>query len=336
MKNKMTCLKQGLAALGTAAIALTLWINPASADPFRTTNPRAVGAKTETAFKALFQDGNYVQAAELLKTAEDNEPLAFAMKAALSFVNQDIAAMGQNATLTRTTAEKLVKTDPLRGHLYMAAGHFLEGAYTLSTQGTVQSTPAVLGQLQKVFDNLKEAEKISPNDPELNLIKGYMDLMLAVNLPFSNPDQAITRLQSASPTYLAQRGIAIGYRDLGRAQEGIDAIAPVIQQNPNNPELYYLNAQLLRLKSDKLQGAEQRKVQLESIKSFREAWKRKATLPSSLVEQLDREGCRTFQVYRSKNPNVCGHNDSVSWEGNQPNPQAARPNPASANPVPKR
>jgi tetratricopeptide (TPR) repeat protein len=234
MKKMTLSLKQWATTLGTAAIALTLWTNPASADPFRTSNPRAVGAKTETAFKALFEQGNYVQAAELLKTAEDTEPLSFAMKAALSFVNNDTAGMGQNATLTRTTAEKLVATDPLRGHLYMAAGHFLEGAYTLSTQGTVQATPAVLGQLQKVFDNLKKAEQIAPDDPELNLIKGYMDLMLAVNLPFSNPDQAIARLQKANPTYLAQRGIAIGQRDLGRPQEGIDTLAPLIQANPSN------------------------------------------------------------------------------------------------------
>lgn len=317
MKNKMTLRLKQWAAIGTAAIALSLGSSPASADPFRTANPRAVGEKTEAAFKTLFEQGNYVQAAELLKTTEATEPLSFAMKAALSFVNQDIAAMGQNATLTRTTAEKLVKTDPLRGHLYMAAGHFLEGAYTLSTEGTVRSTPAVLGQLQKVFDNLREAEKIAPNDPELNLIKGYMDLMLAVNLPFSNPDQAITRLQNASPSYLAQRGIAIGYRDLGRPQEGLDTVAPLIRQSPENPELYYLNAQLLRLKSDKLTGEEQRKVQLESIQSFREAWKRRSTLPGSLVEQLDREGCRTFQSYRGKNPNVCSKNDSITWEGNQ-------------------
>jgi tetratricopeptide (TPR) repeat protein len=319
MKNpmKLSLPIKPLAALSTAAIALTLWVNPAAADPFRAQNPRTVGIKTETAFKTLFQQGNYVEAAELLKTAEADEPLAYAMKAALAYVNQDTEGMGQNATLTRTTAEKLKASDPLRGHLYIAAGHFMEGAYTLSTQGTVQATPTVLSKLQQVFDNLKEAEKISPNDPELNLLKGFMDLMLAVNLPFSNPDQAIQRLQNANPNYISQRGIAIGYRDLGRPQEGIDALAPLLQQNPENPEFYYLNAQLLRLKSDKLQGEEQKKVQLESIKSFREAWKRRSTLPSSLVVQLDREGCRTFQSYRAKNPNVCGANDTINWEGNQ-------------------
>jgi hypothetical protein len=38
-------------------------------------------------------------------------------------------------------------------------------------------------------------KKVDPNDPELNLITGYMDLMLAVNLPFSDPAQAIERLE---------------------------------------------------------------------------------------------------------------------------------------------
>jgi tetratricopeptide (TPR) repeat protein len=315
MKNKMTLrLKQWTATLGTAAIALTLWSYPASADPFRTSNPRTVGSKTETAFKTLFQKGDYIQAAKLLETAEDTEPLTFAMKAALAFVNQDTAGMGQNATLTRTTAEKLVASDPLRGHLYMAAGHFLEGAYTLSTQGTVQATPAVLGQLQKVFDNLKKAEQIAPDDPELNLIKGYMDLMLAVNLPFSNPDQAIARLQKANPNYLSQRGIAIGYRDLGRFQEGIDTLAPLIQQNPDNPEMHYLNAQLLRLKADKLQGDEQKKALLESLRSFQQAGDRKSILPLRLIADLDREGCRTLQSYQGRNPNRCSANDNIDWE----------------------
>ncbi|MCU0564969.1 MAG: hypothetical protein MUF49_00025 [Oculatellaceae cyanobacterium Prado106] len=299
---------------GTAAIALSLSAHPVSADPFRSTSPRAVGDQTEEAFKTLFQKGDYRQASELLKTAEANEPLAYAMKAALAYVNQDTAAMGENATKTRTTAEQLLQSDPLRGHLYVAAGHFLEGAYTLSTQGTVRSTPVVLGKLQQVFDNLKAAEKIAPNDPELNLIKGYMDLMLAVNLPFANPDEAIARLENASPNYLAQRGIAIGYRDMGRPEEGLGIMTDLIAQNPDNPELYYLNAQLLRNKAVKLQGEQQKQVLLESIRSFRQAAQRVDRLPATLAEQLDREGCRAFQAYRGKNVDACVSGNTINWE----------------------
>ncbi len=65
-------------------------------------------------------------------------------------------------------------------------------------------------RVAKVYAYLGKAEAISANDPELNLIRGYMDLMLAVNLPFTSPDQAIERLEkNAAPRYLVDRGIAI-------------------------------------------------------------------------------------------------------------------------------
>jgi hypothetical protein len=68
-----------------------------------------------------------------------------------------------------------------------------------------------LSKLQKVFQYLDEAKKIDPKDPELNLLTGYMDLMLAVNLPFSDPAQAVEKLEKyAAPSYLAYRGIAVG------------------------------------------------------------------------------------------------------------------------------
>ncbi|MBD3880729.1 tetratricopeptide repeat protein [Phormidium tenue FACHB-886] len=305
----------GAAIAGTLTLTVSLWMNPAAADPFRANNPRAVGTKTETAFKTLFEQGNYREAERLLQSAETNEPLAYAMKAALAYVNQDFETMGRDATLTRETAEKLVQSDPLRGHLYIAAGHFLEGAHSLSTQSTIAATPAVLAKLQQVFDNLNEAEKIDPQDPELNLLKGFMDLMLAVNLPFSNPEQSIERLQNyAKPSYLAQRGIAIAYRDLEKPDEALAAVEQAIKETPGNPELFYLKAQILRLKSNKLQGTEQVSVRQDSVRSFRQAWRLRDRLPEELVRQLNREGCRTFQQSRNRNPDAC--NGTVNWQGN--------------------
>lgn len=306
----------GQAAAIAGVLTLSLWVNPAAADPFRPSSPRAVGDKTEAAFKVLFEQGNYREAAQLLQSAEANEPLSYAMKASLAYVNQDWSRLGENARLTRETAEKLVQTDRLRGHLYIAAGHFLEGAYTLSTQSTIAATPTVLNKLQQVFDNLNAAEKIDPQDPELNLMKGFMDLMLAVNLPFSNPDQAIDRLKAyAGPAYLAQRGIAIGYRDLGKPEEALQAIDQALAQTPNNPELFYLKAQILRQKGDKLQGEEQTRTRNQSVRSFRQAWALRDRLPDSLVRQLNREGCRTFQQSRNRNPDTC-NSSSVNWQGN--------------------
>ncbi len=272
-------------------LAWSLVANPALADPFRSNNPHQIGDQTEQAFKMMFEQGDYVQAAQILQTAETNEPLAYAMKAALAYIDKNWDVMGENARLTRETAEQLLTTDPLRGHLYVAAGQFLEGAYTLSTQGTVRATPALLGKLQQVFDNLEAAEKIDPQDPELNLMKGYMDLMLAVNLPFSNPDQAIDRLQTyASPDYLAQRGIAIAYRDLDKPDQALVAVDSAIQQTPNNPELYYLKAQILRK-----QGKEQ-----ESLRFFRQALAKQSQLPSNLAYQIAWEQCRTVNQVRNR------------------------------------
>ena len=316
---KQNQLKRISAAIaGVLTLTLTLipsfWANPAAADPFRTSNPHAIGAKTEVAFKTLFEQGNYRGAEQMLQSAEPDEPLAYAMKAALGYVNHDLETMGKNATLTREKAEQLVKTDPLRGHLYIAAGHFLEGAHTLSTQNTITATPGVLAKLQQVFSNLTEAGKIDPHDPELNLLRGFMNLMLAVNLPFTNPDQAIGDLQTyAKPSYLAERGIAIGYRDLEKPNEALTAVEQAIKETPGNPELFYLKAQILRLKSNKLQGTDQTKTRQDSVRSFRQAWRLRDRLPDELVHQLDREGCRTFQQSRNHNPDAC--DGTVNWQG---------------------
>ncbi|HEY9623033.1 MAG TPA: Sll0314/Alr1548 family TPR repeat-containing protein [Crinalium sp.] len=270
---------------GSVAIALSLVSGPAFAgDPFRATNPHAIDDQTEAAFKALFEQGNYVDANRLLSRPNSNEPLAYAIKASLAYLAQDNGALDRNATSTLEAAQRLVQTDPLRGHLYTAVGHFLEGAYALKTQGTLAATPMVLGKLQQVFDELQAAERIAPNDPELNLIKGYMDLMLAVNLPFANPNDAIQRLQSyAAPSYLAQRGIAIGYRDLRQPEQALAAVDRALAETPNNPDLFYLKAQILRNQNKST----------ESLEFFDRALQLSEQLPQGLVNQIAYEECRT-------------------------------------------
>lgn len=304
------------AIAGTLTIALTLLSLPAgAADPFRATSPHAIDDQTEAAFKAMFEQGDYVKAAELLQTSDADEPLAYALKGSLAYMNEDLDAMGENAGLTKAAAERLMETDPLRGHLYTAAGLFLEGAYSFLTEGAVRSTPSVLGKLQQVFDNLDKAEAVDPNDPELNLLKGYMDLMLATNLPFANPQEAIQRLETlAAPSYLAQRGIALGYRDLDQQEQALAAIDRAIQETPNNPDLFYLKAQILRRQSDDLEGDAQTRLQRQSMNFFRQAWQLRAQLPENTVEQIDREACRTFQYLRDRNPDVCGDDHSIDWQ----------------------
>lgn len=276
--------KWTIAATGTMAIALSFWGTPGwAADPFRSSSPRPIGDRTEAAFRAMFEQGNYVAAEEILRSAESNEPLNHAMRASLAYLDGDWETLETSATATRETAEQLLATDPLRGNLYIAVGHFLEGGYLVSTQGLISATPAVLGKLQQVFDHLDQAEAISPTDPELNLLRGYMDLMLAVNLPFSDPNQAIERLRNyAAPPYLAQRGIALGYRDLDEEEEALEAVDQAIALTPGNPDLYYLRAQILVR-----QGNDQ-----SSLEYFERALAMETQMPQVMANQLAWEHCR--------------------------------------------
>lgn len=277
MQRIVTALVSGV------AIACTAFSLPALADPFRTTSPRAIDANTEAAFLALFADGDYQRANTLLRNAQTTEPLAYAIRASLAYLDEDWDGLSTNATRTRETAERLVRRDPLRGHIYIAAGYFLEGAYAVATSSTVAATPTVLSNLQEVFDNLDQAAKIAPNDPELNLVKGYMDLLLAVNLPFTSPNQAIERLESyAAPEFLVDRGLAIGYRDLEQLDNAIAAVDRALTATPNNPDLYYLKAQILVR-----QGKDQ-----QSLEYFQQALTKQNQLPRRLVNQIAWEECR--------------------------------------------
>lgn len=266
------------------AIALGVLSNPAfAADPFRSSDPRNIDDQTEAVFRAMFQEGDYVKAQELLDQGTATDPMAYAMQSALAFTDEDYARLKENADLTLSSAEALLDSDPLRGNLYMAVGNFLQGAHALLTDGTVRGTPTALQKLQQVFSYMNAAEKVNAADPELNLIKGYMDLMLAVNLPFADPNQAIERFESyAAPEYLSERGIAIAYRDLDEQDQAMDAVDRAIAAAPNNPELLYLKAQIL---------VQQEKDQ-ESLSFFDQALARQSQLPDNSVEQIAWERCR--------------------------------------------
>ncbi|MEH2167257.1 MAG: Sll0314/Alr1548 family TPR repeat-containing protein [Nostoc sp.] len=273
------------------AIALNLWVNPSLAgDPFRNREPHQIGNQTEAAFKAIFQQGNYPATDRYLEQAlskEPNEPLAYAMKASLAYGNKDWAKLDTYSQKTLETGQKLIPNDPLRGNLYTAVGHFLEGAVVITREGTVNGVPQALSRLRQVYEYLDKAEAISANDPELNLIKGYMDLLLAVNLPFASPDQAIRRLeQNASPGYLVDRGIALAYRDLKRYPQALEYVNRAIKTTSDNPEIYYLKAQILKQLGQKEKSQQ---IIQEAIANFDKALTKKSQLPGDLVKQIERE-----------------------------------------------
>ncbi|MBE9138268.1 hypothetical protein IQ254_13915 [Nodosilinea sp. LEGE 07088] len=258
-------------------------------DPFRPTNPHDIGDKTEAVFNALFYEGNYAAAESLVGeaiAAEPHEPMNYAIAAALGYLNQDTNELAQQAAMTQQTAEALKAQDPLRGHLYSAVGIFMEGAHAIQTQGIARGTPTALRMLQRVFRELDAAEDIDANDPELSLLKGFMDLLLAVNLPFANPDQAIGRLQNGNPAFLSHRGIAIGMRDLGRYPEALVEVDKALAAAPNNPDLLYLKAQILFL---------QQKYD-DSLPFYQSALAYADQLPTSTARQITFEACQAEGV----------------------------------------
>ncbi|MDZ8068721.1 MAG: Sll0314/Alr1548 family TPR repeat-containing protein [Nostoc sp. DedQUE08] len=274
-----------------AAFALNVWVNPSLAgDPFRNSEPHQIGDQTEAAFKAIFQQGNYPAAQRYLEQAlskEPNEPLAYAMSASLAYGNKDWAKLDTYSQKTLETGKKLIASDPLRGNLYTAVGHFLEGAVVITREGTVNGVPQAFSRLRQVYEYLDKAEAISANDPELNLIKGYMDLLLAVNLPFASPDQAIGRLEkNAAPEYLVDRGIALAYRDLKRYPQALEYVNRAIKTTSDNPEIYYLKAQILKRLGQREKS--QQMIQ-EAIANFDKALTKKSQLPGDLVKQIERE-----------------------------------------------
>ena len=281
----------------TTLIALNVLSNPTlAADPFPRSQPRNIGDNTEAAFKAVFEQGNYQAGQKYLQKAisnEPNEPLAYAMQASIAYTQDDLSTLESYSAKTLDTAKKLIPSDPLRGNLYAAVGHFLEGAVILTREGTMSGAPKALSRLGEVYKHLDKAEAISPNDPELNLIKGYMDLMLAVNLPFANPQQAIQRFeQNAGPQYLVDRGIAIAYRDLKNYPQALTYANRALKLAPENPELYYLKAQILREQAKKQKNPE---TMQQALTNFDQALAKKSQLPAKLVKQIEGERQKTVQ-----------------------------------------
>lgn len=278
----------------TLTAILSLGNLPAWADdPFRIKNTRDIGDRTEAAFKTIFLQGNYQTVREQLNLAEakeEKEPLVYALQASIAYADEDWESIKKYANKTLETALALSYEDPVRGNLYLAVGHFLDGSYIYQKEGAV----AAINKLQLVFKYFDLAEDNDPDDPELNLIKGYVDLLLAVNLPFSSPEQAIVRFKDyAAPDYLVNRGLAVAYRDLKQYNKALDFVDTALAIAPNNPELFYLKGQILR----KI-GKNQHKLNVleEALSHFDRAITQEAQLPQFVIESLNRERRQTQET----------------------------------------
>ncbi len=178
-------------------------------------------------------------------------------------------------------ADKLMARDALRGNLSRPSATS-QGAVIVKRDGLVRGAVGALSKIQDAFSRLDAAEKIDPQDPEFNLIKGNIDLMLAVNiqLPLSDSAKAIERLEaSASPRYIADRSLAWGYRDMKEPDKAMMAVDRALQLSAENPELKYLKAQILVKKQD----------DRAAVEWFDKALTKRDQLPSKLAAQIEQE-----------------------------------------------
>ena len=309
--------------LSTALVGVILG-NPLIAwagDPFRSTNPAPIGEHTEAAFDAVFAEGDYPKALEDLEQAlesEADEPLVYALQASIAYLQEDWDGIRTYGQQTLERGQAMAGTNPLRGNLYTAIGHLMEGAHALSPkgQGSGRGLATALGKLQQAYGALDRAKRIDATDPELNLIQGFMDLMIALYLPLANPDQAITQLETyAAPSYLADWGMAIAYRDLDRYSEAFQAIDRALEES-SHPQLYYLRAQVAVR-----QGLAQddRSSLIQAQTDFRRALARSSQLPKQLVGQMFREYCRNQNRIDGNDNRACNSlrdSEILSQDGN--------------------
>ncbi|MCS7031202.1 MAG: tetratricopeptide repeat protein [Gloeomargarita sp. SKYG116] len=276
--------KWGLALL----TALTLWTTalPVRAgDPFRRNPPRPISDPAEQAFEQVFRYGNYTQARAILKdllAQNPSEPMVYALQAAIAYLDGDLPTMAQMARQTMQAAEQLQRTDPLRGHLYVGVAHFLEGGViaTENRKNLLLVVPQLLDKVRVALAAFDRAAQVDPTDPELNLIRGFADLLIAINIPFSSVDDAVNRLRnSGAPPYLVHRGLALAYRDMKRFADALQEVDKALAAAPNHPELHYLKAQILAGQQN----------HAEAVKWFDQALAMEAQLPPTLVRQIQRE-----------------------------------------------
>jgi tetratricopeptide (TPR) repeat protein len=271
------CLATGILWAGMALTPETAWAR----DPFRTgDNARPLSEETAAAFESFFCLGDYANSREKLEAAlaaSPDEPLVTALMAALSYQEEDWQGFAQYGTQTRELAAALQDQDPLRGSLYQGVGFGLEAANRVIQDGLGLGLPRALPLLNSLFDSIRSAQAIDDQDPELNLLNGYMDLLL------TNRDKALEQFAVAGPPYMALRGQALTLRDMGRFEEALEAVDQSIQRSIevscDNPELSYLKAQILvGLGQDP-----------EAVEWFDQALAAADQLPEALVDQIERE-----------------------------------------------
>jgi tetratricopeptide (TPR) repeat protein len=261
----------------TLPLATLLFSSPALAqDPFRTgSDARPIGPTLESAFEDFFRTGEFQDANQKLNKAQSenpNEPLVYTLQAALAYQNGQREKMLAMTQKTRDVAQAIEAKDPGRSHLYRGIAQGLEGSSYYLKDGFL-GLPKALTYVTSMFLEIDRARQLTPQDPEVNLFVGYIDLLL------NKYDDALKEFRKAGPPYLALRGQALVLRDTKAYPQAQAMAEKALVAAPRNAELHYLKAQTLAL---------QNKPE-EALASFNKALELGKQLPPSTKTQLMRE-----------------------------------------------
>jgi tetratricopeptide (TPR) repeat protein len=252
---------------GAMPLAVLLCAHSAlAADPFRVgVKARPIGPSLQSAFEDFFRYGRYQSSSEKLTKAEaenPNEPLVYTLQAATAYQNNQKEAFLMTLPKIRTASKQIAAKDTARSHLYQGIAQGLEGYFL---KDSIVNLPKTLTYASSMLLEIDKAHQLSPNDPEINLFVGF------VNMVLNKHDEALKNFQKAGPPYLALRGQALVYRDINDYVNAQSAVDKAIAIAPQNPELLYLKAQILvRQKAIKL-GDQLPEETLRQIKKERSA-----------------------------------------------------------------
>lgn len=270
-------------------LSLSLALPLYAKDPFRSTKARAIGNETSTAFATLFRDGNYRGAVPQIDRAvrmNSNEPLAHTMGALVAFLEEDMNTMRQRGASIKRSAQGLQKNDKLRSHIYLAVGDLVEASYLFKSEG-ISSVPKVLPLIQNVLSELRTANSIDPEDPELNLLRGLIDILISSVssslIPSNDVETSLTRLrQFSAPDYLRWGGVAVAYRDARQPAPALEAIDKALVIAPQNPILQYFKGQIHWMQGNKT----------EAKRFYQLALTRASQLPDRFIKDVQTECTR--------------------------------------------
>ncbi len=278
---------KGQSAIGLLVSIVLCYASPALAqDPFRTgPDARPIGPALESAFEDFFRTGKFQNAKQkLIKAQEENpnEPLVYTLQASLAYLNGQRDKMLEMTQKTREVSESMEAKDATRAHLYRGIAQGLEGSSYYLKDGLL-GIPKALTYVSSMFLEIDKARQLTPDDPEVNLLVGYINTLL------NKYDDALQEFRKAGPPYLSYRGQALVYRDTKdypKAQAMVDKALAVA---PQNPDLLYLKGQIFALQNKPT----------EAIAFFDQALEVGKQLPESTKKQIRIE--RTNQMSQLAN-----------------------------------